>query len=123
MLMKQWGRYPWSDLYGIDKIHCDDFDNFQKQMNNCKVFECIDENPDFITLKYGDSLFRVKGDLFKVVPSPKFHIGQSVVIKNKEKVVVISDIMWHLDQQEHYYFVTVDGKKKSKRYFENEFEN
>lgn len=90
--------------------------------HNCKVFECIGENAEFITLKYGEKLFRVKGDLFKIVPMPKFHTGQKVRLEEKFKEdVVISDVMWRFDKHEHYYYITVAGKKKSKRYSESEF--
>lgn len=73
-----------------------------------------------ITLKYGDKLLRVKGDLFEIVSTPQFYIGQKVRIKDKNEDAIITDIMWHYDKKEHYYFVTVSGKKKSKRYFEFE---
>lgn len=44
--MSKWGTYPWFTEHGINLIHPDDLDNFQKEANNCKVFECI-ENGDY----------------------------------------------------------------------------
>ena len=120
-MQSKWGTYPWFIEHGLDKIHTDDLDGFKKEANNCKVFECVNEDTQFITLKYGEKFFRVKSDIFKNVPMPKFHIGQKVsIINNSGADVVISDIMWHYDKKEHYYFITVNGKKKTKRYFETE---
>jgi hypothetical protein len=66
----------------IEKIHSDDLESFKKEANKCKLFECVNKNAHFITLKYGDKFFRVKCDLFKNVPAPKFHVGQKVEIEN-----------------------------------------
>ena len=31
------------------------------------------------------------------------------------------DILWHYDKHKHYYLVSVRGKKRSRRYWEEEF--
>lgn len=117
----KWGLYPWFIEHGTELIHPDDLEEFKKEASNCKVFKCIEEG-NYITLKYNDRLYRVKDSLFSFVPVPKFDFGQEVsIVKNKEKVIII-DIMWHYKRQEHYYFVSSQNRKKSKRYFEAELE-
>ncbi len=115
----KWGLYPWFIEHGTELIHPDDLEKFRKETNNCKVFQCIEEG-NYITLKYNDRLYRVKDNLFRPVPIPKFDFGEKIeIVKNKEKVI-ITDIMWHYKKQEHYYFVSSQNRKKSKRYFGEE---
>jgi hypothetical protein len=45
------------------------------------MYPCAD--PPFVTLKYGDKLFRVRGDLFKNVPEPKFRVRQKIEIEDE----------------------------------------
>jgi hypothetical protein len=80
------------------------------------VFECVEKNSDYITIRHGNNYFRVRKDLFKAISSPNFYIGQGVLVNNKGMKATISDIMWHYDDREHYYFITINRKKKSKRY-------
>lgn len=100
-------------------IHPDDLDAFKQECNNCKVFECIDEG-EYITLKYNNNCYRVLKSLFQAVPAPKYIFGDKVKIKGNEEAV-ITDIMWHYVKKEHYYFLSVGNKKKSRRYFDSDF--
>lgn len=117
----KWGTYHWFIEHGINLIHPDDIENFKKEVNNSKVFECVAQG-EYLTLKYNNNYYRVREKLFKPVPIPKFDFGQKVKIKDKNEIAIITDIMWHFGNTEHFYFVTVNGKKKSKRYFESELE-
>jgi hypothetical protein len=121
-MLGTWGIYPWFMEHGIEMIHPEDADNFKRETaSNCKVFECISESTEYITLKYNDKQFRLRSDLFKTLPAPKFNFGQSVKTKVNDIEVIITDILWHYDKEEYYYFVSAAGKKKSKRYYEHEF--
>ena len=115
----KWGVYPWFAEQGIELIHPDDLESFRLEASNAKVFECIEEG-DYITLMYKNNCYRVKDKLFKPVPKPTYIFGDIVKIKESGVSAVITDIMWHYDKQEHYYFVSVRNKKKSRRYFEAE---
>ena len=115
----KWGIYPWFKEHGSDLIHPDDIGTLVKEANNCKVFECI-EDGEYLTLKYNSNYYRVKDKLFKRVPTPKYIFGEIVRLKNDEEAI-ITDIMWHYGKQEHYYLISIRGKKKSKRYLETEF--
>lgn len=116
----KWGIYPWFKEHGSDLIHPEDLEAFTQEANNSKVFECI-EDSEYLILKYSSNYYRVKDKLFKLVPTPKYNFGEIVKIKESGEEAIITDIMWHYGKQEHYYFISIRGKKKSKRYLEIEF--
>lgn len=123
--INKWGIYRWFIEYGKEKIHEDDFEYFQKNINNSCVVECIDTIDDFIVIKYNDRTYKVKGNLTVELPEPKFKFGDVVIYKNNKDVVVkgiIADVMWHTAEKKNYYFLLVGGKKKSRRYFDNDIE-
>lgn len=117
MYINKWGRSPFC---GTDKIHPDGLTNFIKNYNSYKVFQCTNENSSFITIRYNTDFYRVKGEMFIILPKPRYVWGDTVVLKNRQCIAIVAEIMWHVDKKEYYYFVTVNGRKKSKRYFENE---
>ncbi len=120
MMNTKWGTYPWFAEHGIHLIHPDDLEAFKQEVSNSKIFECVKEG-DYITLRYHDNYYRVKKKLFKPVPSPKYVFGEKVKIKENGQEAVITDIMWHYDKKKHYYFVTINDKRKSRRYLDSEF--
>lgn len=121
-MMNIWGLYLWLPGDSNDSIHPDDLKLFKATASNVKVFECVEEDALWLTLRYGNNSFRVKRKLFKTLLPPRFIFNQKVEVKNKahEEDAVISDVMWHFDKKEYYYFIQLNKKKKSKRYFENE---
>jgi len=106
---KKWGTYPWFAENGVDLIHPDDLEDFMEEANNCKVYECIAES-EYLTLRYNKRDYRVKDKLFKLVPAPKFSFGQTVKIKTKDEEAIITDIMWHSSNQQHYYLLSIEKK-------------
>ncbi len=117
-----WGIYPWFPERGADYIHTEDLEAFKGEASNCKVFACVGEG-EYITLQYSNRYYRVKGQLFKALPAPKFTFGQKVKILKSGEEVNVTDIMWHYDKKEHYYLVSAGNRKKKKRYFEAELKN
>lgn len=115
-----WAIYPWAVEAGIDLVHPADLENFKHVVNSSKVYEVMEQS-EYITLRYDNDCYRVRKKLLKFVPAPKYSFGEVVKIKKNFEDAVITDIMWHYDKQEHYYFVSIDNRKKSKRYFETEF--
>jgi len=55
------------------------------------------------------------------VSTPKYNFGEIVKMRENGEEAIITDIMWHYGNQEHYYLISIGGKKKSKRYLETEF--
>ncbi len=119
---KKWGIYPWFESLGTEWIHPDDVEALIKESSNCKVFECIEETEEYITIRYNQNCYRVKKKWLKLVPTPRFTFGQFVKIKKYNEIVTIIDIIWHFKRKEPYYFVRSNNKKKSKRYFTDELE-
>ena len=116
----KWGVYPWFIEHGVDLIHPDDIEAFRREANNSKVFECI-EDGDFLTLKYNTNCYRVSNRLFKPVPNPQYVFEQVVIIRENGEEATITDIMWHYGKKEHYYMVSINNKKRAKRYLASEF--
>ena len=117
----KWGTYQWFLEHGIDEIHPEDLESFKNEAHNCKIFQCVKEDEQYITLKYRENFYRVKNDLFKEVTKPEFDFGEIITLSNNQKhEAVITDIMWHYDKKEPYYFIKEGGKKRSKRYYETE---
>lgn len=118
MNYERWGRCPWFPESGMGLVHPDDRETFRREAHNCKVFACVAEG-DYYTVWY-HQYYRVKPELFRPVPKPKFEFGQKVTWAGAEKAAVVTDILWHLSKQEHYYFLSIGGKKKTRRFYESE---
>ena len=116
----KWAIYPWFVEAGIELIHPEDLEAFKQVTNSSKVYEVMAES-EYITLRYRNNCYRVRKKLLRFVPTPKYGFEEIVKTKKNLEDAVITDIMWHYDKQEHYYFISVNNRKKSKRYFETEF--
>ena len=58
----------------------------------------------------------------KKLPEPEFQIGDAVTVilneRNKTpRTGVVRDVVWHYKDSRYNYYLQVDGKKISKRYF------
>ena len=113
----KWGLYQWFEERGRDLIHSESLDNFVNVKPNGKVFYCRESRNGFLILEYGEKSFLVKPNLFKEVPDPLFQIGQKVTTSTGSTVYIIADINWHFGKNAPFYYLSLDGKKKSKRYF------
>lgn len=114
-----WGLYQAFQGTDDDLIDINDRVAFFDIMPNGKVFECVDEG-ESLTLRYGDKIFKVDPQLYKVVNKPKYRIGENVIIVSKSKVVEIIDINWHIKENIPFYYIKDNGKKSSRRYCEEE---
>ena len=120
-MLSKWGTYPVFFESATENVHPDDLTGFLKETHNCKVYECTGYDEFYITIKYGDNCYRVKREFFKSTKAPKFQFGQKVALMDRsDQDAAITGIMWHYEKEEHYYFVMIDGKNKSKRYSESE---
>ncbi|MDH3976666.1 MAG: hypothetical protein OEV42_20575 [Deltaproteobacteria bacterium] len=117
-----WGLYLWFDEHGVGLIHPEDIEKFRKLVPNGKVFECVDDDGQYITLKYADMRYRVLRNIFKPVKEPVRKIGEQVKLRESSTVATIVDIEWHFKKNTHIYFIEIEGKRKSKRYWIEDFE-
>ncbi len=62
-----------------------------------------------------------------IIPAPKFAIGQRVrVVLNARNHTphegIIRNIIWHHKDQRHNYYLVENGKKISKRYYDDDLQ-
>ncbi|GKX55263.1 hypothetical protein SOASR030_13750 [Leminorella grimontii] len=121
-LQGRWGLYPWFDGNDVDFICPDDVERARKLVLYGKVFYCEKQCGDFIVLIYGDCSLKVNPCLFKPVRDIRFSIGDKIsvspLLSSKEGVIL--NIEWHHKRDEPIYYLSFNGNKSSKRYFENE---
>lgn len=125
-LVKTWGLYPWSIVIARSKeyINPQDLELFQAIYPLGKVFFCTSAKDGYICLSYGEKEVRVKPDLYKVVQTYGYLIGDIVEILNgssKGKKAKIKEMHWHYKKQEVIYTLEVDEKVKSRRYYQDDF--
>ena len=115
-----YGLYNWHPLHGEHLIGSQYLDCVKKMDPRGLVFLCVDENDEYIKLKYGDIVFDAKPDLYEIVENPAFNIGDDVEVVSSGAVGHIHDMFWHYKEKQPLYFLTVEGKKKSRRFFTSE---
>ncbi len=108
-------------------IHSEDLDYF-KQLSDISVFQCIDEDLDYIILKE-DVLdiivekIRIKSNYFIIKKEPCYKVGDKIRPKNHpDKTGFIRLIGWHYKNNDYNYYINLEGKKKKTRYWENDLE-
>ncbi|MDQ8736403.1 DUF6960 family protein [Paenibacillus sp. LHD-38] len=113
-----WGLYPWFVEYGVEFLHPDEVGLFEP--NNSKVFFCKDYIDGYLLLQSGTKEFRVKPNNYKLLGSPKYNFGEQVYMKGKELIGTIDEIQWHDKDKKHIFLLTFNGKRKTRRYYEEE---
>lgn len=121
-ILNKWGLYPWFLEHGTGCIHRLDQEAFKALMPYGKVFHCVAIQDDFIVLEYSTRHFRVIADLFKAVNPPAFSFGSKVQVKATSKLGTVEGIEWHYKRDEEFYFLNIDMRVRSRRYFRNELE-
>lgn len=61
------------------------------------------------------------------VPDPKFSVGTRVRVRRGERnrttrEGTVRNVIWHFKDQRHNYYLQEDGKKVSKRYYDEDLE-
>ncbi len=123
VLLGEWGLYPWFEEHGLELIHHDDLGSMQELMPYGRLFEVIDIYGAYVILQYAGQEYRVKPDLFKHVPAPPLSFGETVQVQKSGGVIpaAICDIMWHFQKSEPYYYLLINGKRATKRYWRKDF--
>lgn len=115
-----WGLYPWFPEHGTGLIHPEDADQLALLGPGWpygKVFHCCGRTDDhYLTLCYGQVRLRMKPALYTVVPAPAFQVGQRVRLRDgSDRQGIVRDITWHVKKNAPLYFVWVEGKRYSRR--------
>jgi hypothetical protein len=78
-------------------------------------------SPDTVKAYYGKNNYHVSTNKIRPINPPKYRIDDSVSpVNHPELIGIIYDMIYHFDKNEPMYFIKVNGRKKSKRYFEND---
>lgn len=120
------GLYAWSPEYGYRYLHPANRRSFELLEPVGKVFEKVsdlDEDSEWITLRYDEQQFLVSGELFKeLYDKPAFSFGDAVQQAQPAKGQpahrgLISDVYWsEADSRARYQLV--ERKRKVARVFE-----
>jgi hypothetical protein len=122
------GLYAWSPDYGYSYLHPANRRSFEWLQPVGKVFEKVsdlDDDSDWITLRYDEQQFLVRGDLFKeLYNKPPFGFGDLVEevhppAGRPAHQGLISDIFWS-ESQDRATFQVVERKRKLPQVFEGE---
>lgn len=122
--IETYGIYPWAWNANHDLIHPDDLDLMRDKMFSSRILRCIDQSDDYIALKFGAFIFRARPIGYHICPGVNFDVGETVKIRNQnsEIIEIVYNNEWHSKRRLPMYFLQVNGKKKSRRYFEEELE-
>ena len=115
--LKTWGLYPWFEEHGANLVHPHDLLSFEP--NNTRVFYCKNIEHEYLVLQFGHFEYRVKPINYKEIEKPKFIFNNQVTTRSGYSGKIV-EIHWHYKDNRHYYLLELQGKKSSKRYFEEE---
>jgi hypothetical protein len=65
-------------------------------------------------------VIRVRPEMFKRVETSAREVGARITLVDGRRATVL-DVGWHHNRGEPMYSLCVEGKKKSKRYWESDF--
>jgi hypothetical protein len=108
----------------LDLVHALDVE-FVRNNRTATVFKCTDLTEEyFIVLRAKKFTIRVKVDAINhVFPDSKFDYKDKVFEKSRPNIVgEIDDVIWHQKDGDYKYFISANGKLKSKRYEESELD-
>lgn len=121
----EWGLFQWFTEHGQDHIHPDDRAKIAAQHPVGLVFECQGTEDGYIILYCHDNAlsFRARPSLFVSLPAPSVRVGDrvGVVSGDSSKIAQIHNMGWHHQRKEYMYFLTIDGKRATKRYWIADF--
>jgi hypothetical protein len=120
--MSRFALYPWFRELGDHLIHSEDVERLAAHIPYGKVFEILGEREDFVLLGYGEQTFRVRPELLRKVSAPRFQIGGKVTtdVGGLATLGEVAEIRWHFKENAPIYFLRINGKSKSKRYWERD---
>ena len=120
MVVPRWALFPWLEEHGNDTIHPEDLRKVREIAPYGKVFLVEDENFDYFVLRYGGERVRIRSDLVKIVDRQARLVGETVKMCNGKEAKVTA-VQWHHKKKKPFFLLDIEGKKKSKRYWENDF--
>ncbi len=116
--------YSWFREKGEHLLHPDERQGASHDNYYGRVFFCSGETEDgYLVLNFADKQYRVKPDIYRVMPTPPFKFGDKVRYKAKpEGVGIILGLGWHFKREEPIYTLIIDGKRAKKNYYADDLE-
>ena len=121
-LAGSWGLYPLL-VPGDPLVHPDDADRLVTLMTHGRVFQCAGEVDGWLRLRCGAVAGRVRPDRYHPVPAPAFQPGDPVREREgARRAGVVTTIWWHSIRARPMFFISVGGRERTRRYFDDELE-
>ncbi|CAK7051400.1 DUF6960 family protein [Saezia sanguinis] len=102
------GTCVWSPAQGLELVHSESqatFSQFPVQ-----IFQCIHADAEWLALQYGDDVYKVKPQIFKAVPAPKFVLGEKVFVQRKQQAGNVVFMGWHFKHKYPIFLIAFDEK-------------
>lgn len=112
---------PWFERTGAAFVHKDDYDKLKALVPFGRVFDIEGASDEYISLRFGAEVFRVKASLVREVPRTRYRVGEKVEVAGKNGSVEIFDIRWHYKKGQPIYFIKSNGKESGKWYWDADF--
>ena len=86
-----------------------------------RVIPYISISPEIVRVFYKDNHYDIPEYMIRPIDPPKFMIDDQVSpVNHPELIGTIYEIIYHFNKNEAMYFIKINDKKKSKRYFEKD---
>jgi len=85
-----------------------------------RVVVVLGDDGDFKLIRFGEHEFRISSENIVPARNVKYTKGEIFLYNQKETKVV--DVIWHYGRGEPFYILTIDGKKSSRRYFNEDLD-
>ena len=115
----RWGLYQWYEEHGAELIHPDDLETVRKLVPGNRVFRVAGEKAGFLYFRYGEIEFRGRPRLLERIKAQVREVGDTVTLTDGRSAQVM-DVRWHFQRAEPMYQLRVEGKKRSKRYWNSD---
>ena len=118
-----WTLFRWLPTNDMDAdVHPESLAALSAAWSLARIYRVAGRDDGYVTLAAGPLVVRVRpSHLLRPVRAPRFDYGAAVTttITSRHAGTVV-EIAWHDKRAEPMFFIEVDGKRRSRRYFEDE---
>jgi O-acetyl-ADP-ribose deacetylase (regulator of RNase III) len=119
-IVGRWVLFPWFGGDRSDDVHPEDLQATRELMPYCKPFYAKALEGDYIRIARGSSEIRVRAERLEPIPGEPHRLGEQVRLHDGRDAVIV-DALWHYKRSAPFYHVRLEGKRKSKRYWDSDF--
>ncbi|MDQ1920683.1 DUF6960 family protein [Massilia pseudoviolaceinigra] len=114
--------YNWFPEDGADLVHPDDLAAFAAMGPPATVFGVGADAAGWVLLDAGQASFRVRADLLRPLPAPRYWVGDTVrfIKSGVPQRGIVARVGWHFKEAAPMYYVSQDGKRLKKTYHEQD---